>query len=73
MPGSNIETLGRFCDGLGSYIMVFITPHARTTAREYVDSLGNQVHPIIQTLFPNNAEVFQGKNFPFHIAGTVQS
>jgi hypothetical protein len=73
MPGSNIETLGRFCDGLGSYIMVFITLHARITAREYVDSLGNQVHAVIQTLFPNNDAVFQDDSAHVHTAGTVHS
>jgi hypothetical protein len=43
-----------------------ITLHGRITEREYVDKLGNQVHPMIQTLFPNN-------NAPNHTAGTVQS
>jgi hypothetical protein len=32
-----------------------ITFHGRITAREYVDRLGNQVHPMIQMLFPNDA------------------
>jgi hypothetical protein len=27
-----------------------------------VDRLGNQVHPMIQTLFPNNDAVFQDDN-----------
>jgi hypothetical protein len=49
-----------------------ITLHGRITAREYVDRLGNQVHPMIQTLFSNNT-VFQGANAPIHTAGTVQS
>jgi hypothetical protein len=57
--GSNSETWGRFCDDLGSNIMVqysvgpIITLHGRITAREYVDRLGNQVHPIIQMLLLN--------------------
>jgi hypothetical protein len=38
-----------------------ITLHGRITAKEYVDRLGNQVHPMIQT-FPNNGA-----------AGTVRS
>jgi hypothetical protein len=49
-----------------------ITFHGRITAREYVDSLGNQVHPMIQTLFMNNGSVFQDDNAPVHTAGTVQ-
>jgi hypothetical protein len=50
-----------------------ITLHGRITAREYVDRLGNQVHPMIQTLFPNNDTVLQDDNAPIHTAGTVQS
>jgi hypothetical protein len=38
-----------------------------------VDSLGNQVHPMIQTLFPKNDAVFHDVSAPIHIAGTVQS
>jgi hypothetical protein len=60
MPGSNSETRGRFHDDLGNNIVVhysvgaIITLHGRNTAREYVDRLGNQVHPMIQALFLNN-------------------
>jgi transposase len=49
-----------------------ITLHGRITAREYVDRLGNQVHPMIQTLFPNNDAVFQEDNAPLPTVGTVQ-
>jgi hypothetical protein len=45
-----------------------ITLHGRITAREYVDRLGKQVHPMIQRLFPNNDDCA-----PIHTAGTVQS
>jgi hypothetical protein len=38
----------------------------------YVDRLGNQVHPMIQKLFPNDV-VFQDASAPVHTAGTVQS
>jgi hypothetical protein len=41
-----------------------ITLHGRITAREYVDMLCNQVHPMIQTLFPNNDAVLQDNNAP---------
>jgi hypothetical protein len=73
MPGSSSETRGRFCDGLGSNMMVqysvgpIFTHHGRITVREYVDRLGNQVHPMVQTLFPNNDAVFQEYNAPVHI------
>jgi hypothetical protein len=60
----------RFCDGLGSSIML---QYFRITAREYVDRLGNQVHPMIQTLCPNNDAVFQEYSAPIHTAGTVES
>jgi hypothetical protein len=79
MPGSNSETQGRFCDGLGSYIMVqypvhsIITLHGRITAREYMDRSGNQVHPMIQTFISNKDSVFQDDNAPAHTAGTVLS
>jgi hypothetical protein len=38
--------------------------HGRITARKYVDGLDNQVHPMIQTLFPNNDAVFQDDRAP---------
>jgi hypothetical protein len=44
--------------------------NGRITAREYVDMLGNEAHPMIQTLFPNNDEVFQDD--PIHAAETAQ-
>jgi hypothetical protein len=61
---SNREQGGMFCEDLGTNIMAecsvgpVITLHGRITAREYVDRLGNQVHSVIQTLFPNNNAVF---------------
>jgi hypothetical protein len=54
-----------YVDGLSSNIVVqysvgpTITLCDRITAREYVDRLGNQVHPMVQMLFPNNDAVFQ--------------
>jgi hypothetical protein len=61
MPGFNSETRGRFCDGLGSNIVVqysvgpIITLHSLITAREYVGRLDNKAHPMIQMLFLNNS------------------
>jgi hypothetical protein len=52
--------------------VTIITLHGRITAREYVDRLGNQVHPMVQMLFPNNDTVFQD-NSHIHRAGSVQS
>jgi hypothetical protein len=79
MPDSSTETWGSFCDGLGSSIVVqcsagpIITFHGRITVGEYVDRLGNQVHPMIQVLFLNNVVVFHDDSAPIHTAGTVQS
>jgi hypothetical protein len=72
MPNSNSETRRKLCDGLGSnimvqyYVVLTITLHGRTTAREYLDRLSNQVHPMIQTLFPKNDAIFQDDNAPSH-------
>jgi hypothetical protein len=66
-----------FCNVLGSNIAVqysvgpIITLHGRITARKYVDMLGNQVHPMVQTLFPNRDAVFQEDTAPIHTAGTL--
>jgi hypothetical protein len=63
--------------GVGSNIVVqcsvgpIITLYGQITAREYVDRLGNQVHPMIQTLFPKNDALFQDDNTPIHRAATV--
>jgi hypothetical protein len=60
MPGSKSETHGRFCDHLDTNIVVeysvgpIISLHGLITAREYVNTLGNQVDPMIETLFPYN-------------------
>jgi hypothetical protein len=55
------------------FVGPIITLHGRITAREYVNRLGNQVHPMIQKLFPNNDTVFQDYSAPIHTSGTVQS
>jgi hypothetical protein len=81
MSGSvlTVKHGGRFCDGFGSYFMVqysvgpIITHHGRITARKYVDRLGNQVQPMIHTLFLNNDASFQDDSAPIYTAGTVQS
>jgi len=37
-----------------------------------VDILGNQVHPLVRMLFPNNDVVFQDYSSPIHTARSVQ-
>jgi hypothetical protein len=77
MPASNSETHGRFCNGLGSNIMVqysvgpIITLNGWITARECMDWLGNQVQAMIQILFLSNDAVFQEGSAPIRTAGTV--
>jgi hypothetical protein len=39
----------------------------------YVHTLGNQVHPMIHALFPNNDTVFQDDNAHIYAAGNIQS
>jgi hypothetical protein len=79
MPRSNSETQGRLCDDLGSNVVVqysvgpIVTLHGRITARDYVERLGNQIHPMIRTLFPNKDAVFQDDSAPIHTVGTIQS
>jgi hypothetical protein len=38
-----------------------------------VDILGNQVHPVVQMLYPDNDAVFQDDNLPIHTARSYQS
>jgi hypothetical protein len=60
MPSFSSETQGRFCDCLGSNIVVqysvgpIITLHGQITAREYIGRLDNKVHPMIQTFLNNS-------------------
>jgi hypothetical protein len=64
MPGSNSETRGS-CNIVVQYsVGSSITLHGRITARKYVDRLGNQVHAMFYTLFPNDT-VFQDSMPPF--------
>jgi hypothetical protein len=70
--GSSSEARGRVRSVLLWYSVVpTITLHSRIIARLYFDKLGNDVHPVIQTLFPNNGEVFQDGNAPIYTAGTL--
>ena len=49
-----------------------ITLNSRITAGGYIDILGNQVHPMVQILFPNNDAFFQDDSSPMHTARSVQ-
>jgi hypothetical protein len=43
-----------------------ITLNGRITTSDYVDILGNHVHPTVQMLFVNNDAIFQDDNSPTH-------
>ena len=43
-----------------------ITLNGQITASDYVDILGNQVHSVVQMMFPNNDAVFQDDISPVH-------
>jgi hypothetical protein len=64
MPGSNCETWRQICGDLGGNILVEYC--GRITASDYMDILGNQVHPMVQILFPNNDTNF----FRWHVTHT---
>ena len=49
-----------------------VTLHGSVTAVVYIEPLGNQVHPMVQTLFPDWDGIFQHDNGPIHTAGPVQ-
>ena len=45
-----------------------ITLNGWITASDYMDILGNQMHPMVQMLYPNNDAVFQDDSSPIHTA-----
>jgi hypothetical protein len=49
-----------------------ITLNGHITANDHMDMLGNQVHPVVQMLFPNNDAVFQDDSLPIHTARSVK-
>jgi hypothetical protein len=48
-----------------------ITLNGRIPASDYVDILGNQVHSVVQMLFPNNDAVFHYGDSPKHTARSI--
>ena len=50
-----------------------ITLNGRITVSDYMDILGNQVHAMVQLLFPDSDAVFQDDNSPIHTARIVHS
>jgi hypothetical protein len=50
-----------------------ITLNGRNTASDYVNSLGSQVHSLVQMLYSNDEAAFQDDGSPMHTARSVQS
>ena len=48
------------------------TLNGRIIASDYVDILGNQLHPMVHKLFPKNDAVFHYDNLPIHTARSFQ-
>ena len=48
-------------------------PNAQITASDYIDILGNWVHPMVQMLFHKIDAIFQDYNWPIHRARSIQS
>ena len=45
---------------------LIIPKHDRVTANDYDAIFGDQLHPMIQTLFPDGGAIFQDDNAPIH-------
>ena len=73
----NLEDLIPVVKHGGGYVMIWvaiswccaspiITPNGGITASDYVDIIGDQVHSVVQLLFPNNVAVFQDGSSSTH-------
>ncbi|GFX17930.1 transposable element Tcb2 transposase [Trichonephila clavipes] len=49
-----------------------VTLHGKIKAAHYVNILGYQVHPFVQTSFPGECQLYQDDNAPIHTAKIVQ-
>ncbi|GFU20137.1 transposable element Tcb1 transposase [Trichonephila clavipes] len=49
-----------------------VTLHGKVKAAHYVNILGDQVHPFVQTLFPGECPLYQDDNAPIHTAKIAQ-
>jgi hypothetical protein len=69
MPGCNSKIWGGSVTVWAAILWYSVGPiitlHGQITAREYMDRLGNQVHPMIQTLFLNSA-LYQDDSASIH-------
>ncbi|GFX10546.1 transposable element Tcb1 transposase [Trichonephila clavipes] len=51
---------------------LLVTLHGKVKAAHYVNILGDQVHPFVQTSFPGECPLYQDDNAPIHTAKIVQ-
>ena len=51
---------------------LIISLHGRINSRDYLEILSNQVHPMVQAMFPEGNAIFQDNNAPIHIARIVK-
>ncbi|GFV01570.1 transposable element Tcb1 transposase [Trichonephila clavipes] len=56
----------------GGYLGPLVTLHGKVKAAHYVNILGDQVHPFVQTSFPGEFPFYQDDNAPIHTAKIVQ-
>ncbi|GFW35508.1 transposable element Tcb1 transposase [Trichonephila clavipes] len=49
-----------------------VTLHGKVKAAHYVNILGDQVHPFVQTSFPGECPLYQDDKIPIHTAKIVQ-
>ncbi|GFT53088.1 transposable element Tcb1 transposase [Trichonephila clavipes] len=56
----------------GRYLGPLVTLHGKVKAAHYVNILGDQVHPFVQTPFPGECPLYQDDNAPIHTAKIVQ-
>lgn len=54
--------------GLGPLVVL----HGRVTGQDYVSILADHLHPMLQTVFPDERPVYQDDNAPIHTAGIVR-
>jgi hypothetical protein len=64
----------KICDEISWYSAgPLITMDGQIIASDYVDILGNRVHPMVHMLIPNNDAIIRDDNSPIHTASSVQS
>ena len=50
-----------------------VAQHGRINSKDCLNILGDYVHPMVQALFPDGDDIFQGNNAPIHTAHVVKN